>query len=92
MIGKLKLRDEIAERLFEDLIYKAAGGELDQLDCKLEDLIKRLEALNVKEARRVVLDIETAAGSYAAALAEAAFLAGLECGSDLRRLVCKTDA
>jgi len=88
MSGRLKLRDEIAERLFEDLIYKAADEELDALKIELKELREKLEFLNVPSV--IVADIENDAVGYATTLAEAAFLAGLDCGSDLRRLVCKT--
>lgn len=73
------LRDYIAEILFEELIFDAATRERDALDIALEAVTDT----TVKH------EVEGAAGLYAAALAEAAFVAGLQCGQDIRRLVCK---
>lgn len=41
------------------------------------------------EIASILTDIESAATMYATALAEAAFLAGLAAGGDLRSLICK---
>lgn len=81
---RAKLRDEIATILFDELIIDAARQEQDALDFLLEDLVKAIPDLKDKR-----LDIERAATSYATALAEAAFLAGLTAGGDLRSLICK---
>ena len=39
MSGRIKLRAEISERLFEDLIWKAGDVELDLLSFDLENLM-----------------------------------------------------
>lgn len=81
---RAKLRDEIATILFDELIIDAARQEQDALDFLLEDLVKAIPDLKDKR-----LDIESAATGYATVLAEAAFLAGLTAGGDLRSLICK---
>ncbi len=81
---RAKLRDEIATILFDELIIDAAQRELDALNFLLDDLVQAIPDL--KDKRNT---IEGAAASYATALAEAAFLAGLTAGGDLRSLICK---
>ncbi len=81
---RAKLRDEIATILFDELIIDAARPEQDALEILLDDLVVALPDL--KDKRNT---IEGAATSYATALAEAAFLAGLTAGGDLRSLICK---
>jgi hypothetical protein len=80
----VKLRDGFSEVLFEELIPEAGNPERDRLVDKLEDLVGD----NVL-TRAVAVELETLAGVLGSVMAEAAFVAGLECGRDLRRLVCK---
>jgi hypothetical protein len=81
---RAKLRDEIATILFDELIIDATRQEQDDLEILLNDLVVAIPEL--KDKRNT---IEGAATSYATALAEAAFLAGLTAGGDLRSLICK---
>jgi len=82
---KARLRDAISEVLFDDLIPDAGSMELGLFETTLADL--RTAAPDLKDK---LADLERVAGGYAVALAEEAFVAGLECGRDIRLLVCKT--
>lgn len=82
---KARLRDAIAEVLFDDLIPDAGSMELGLFETTLADLRTAAPELQDKLA-----DLERVAGGYAVALAEEAFVADLECGRDIRLLVCKT--
>jgi hypothetical protein len=84
MLGYRPLRDAIGKILDEELLRGVGDREREALDVLLEGLIER-GALTRADA----LELEKADGAVTAVMSEAAFLAGLECGADMRRLVCK---
>jgi hypothetical protein len=79
----MKLRAEFAELLFEELLPEAGARERDALVDRLEELVTAGIL-----TRAQLLELEGMAGLLAATMAEQAFVVGLECGRDLRRLVC----
>jgi hypothetical protein len=81
-----KLREELADLVFDDWLRDAGKAERERLDALISDLRGRL----ADDAARKSLDaIEEEAIGYALMLGEAAFLAGLDCGRDIRLLVCE---
>ncbi len=80
----MKLRAEIAEVLHEELLQDPGHRERDALLFRLEELT----AAGIL-TQAVANELEGLAGVLAAVMAEAGFLVGLECGRDLRRLLCK---
>lgn len=80
----MKLRDEFADVLHNELLLDAGHQERDALLFKLEDLVQA-GTLPREQAN----ELEGLANVLAAVMAEEGFLAGVECGRDLRRLLCK---
>lgn len=80
----MKLRDEIADVLHNELLQEAGNRERDALLFRLEDLVQA-GTLNRVQAN----ELEGLAGVLSAVMVEEGFLVGLECGRDLRRLLCK---
>lgn len=80
----MRLRDEFAALLHDDLLKGTGERERDVLEALLGDL-EATRSLTHEEA----LQVEAAAATLAAAMAEAAFIVGLEAGRDIRRLMCK---
>jgi hypothetical protein len=81
---KCKLRNEISERLHDDLLHGQAQFEADAFEVLLVDL----RAAH-PELRDEYQQIERRAIAYVTALAEQAWLIGLQMGQDITRLVCE---
>lgn|GEM_PF-1813462 len=75
----LALRDHIIDILFEDLIYDAAESE----NAALVAACEKVTDFALK------CEIDEAAHNFAMVKAEAAFLAGLQCGQNVLRLACE---
>ncbi len=80
----MKLRDEFAEVLHNELLLDAGHQERDALEYRLVDLVAAGTL-----TQEVANELEGLANVLSAVMAEEGFLAGVECGRDLRRLLCK---
>lgn len=80
----MKLRDQVSEILFEELLQGAGDPEREAFEEALEVLVQA-GTLDQGQAN----NLENRAGLLATMMAEHAFMAGLECGRDLRRLCCQ---
>lgn len=80
----MKLRDTVADVVHNELLLDAGHQERDALLFKLEDLVAAGTL-----TQEVANELEGLAGVLSAVMAEEGFLAGVECGRDLRRLLCK---
>lgn len=80
----MKLRDEFAEVLHNELLLDAGNRERDKLVYRLTDLVAAGTL-----TQELANELEGYAGVLSAVMAEEGFLAGVECGRDFRRLLCK---
>lgn len=80
----MKLRQEFQELLHEELLRDVGDAGRGAFVDRLQDLVAAGTL-----TRAAANELETLGGVYAATLADAAFVAGLVGGADLRRLLCE---